>query len=137
MPSCRQFGIRITAGDELQYLTDVQIQRPRPPFKIARRQLGVSLTTGRCSMQDDVSFEKRRRDVTDDESDLANRLRLFVADYGGGTRFDELHPGDEEMLLDAADEIERLRREIARLQQKLSKEEGLVDALLVARGERR
>jgi transposase len=88
-------------------------------------------------MQDDVSFEKRRRDVTDDESDLANRLRLFVADYGGGTRFDELHPGDEEMLLDAADEIERLRREIARLQQKLSKEEGLVDALLVARGERR
>jgi hypothetical protein len=88
-------------------------------------------------MQDDVLFEKRRRDVTDDESDLANRLRLFVADYGGGTRFDELHPGDEEMLLDAADEIERLRREIARLQQKLSKEEGLVDALLVARGDRR
>jgi hypothetical protein len=41
------------------------------------------------------------------------------------------------MLLDAADETERLRREIARLQQKLSKEEGLVDALLVARGERR
>jgi hypothetical protein len=60
MPSCRQFGIRITVEDDLRYLIDVQIQRPRPPFNIARRQLGVSLTTGRCSMQDDVLFEKRR-----------------------------------------------------------------------------
>jgi hypothetical protein len=88
-------------------------------------------------MQDDVSFKKRRREVTDDINDLANRLRLFVADYGGGVRFDELHPGDEDMLLDAADEIECLRREIARLRQKLSKEEGMVDALLVARGDRK
>jgi hypothetical protein len=87
--------------------------------------------------EDDVSFKKRRREVTDDMNDLANCLRLFVADYGGGTRFDELHPGDENTLLDAADEIERLRREITRLRQKLSKEEGMVDALLVARGDRK
>jgi hypothetical protein len=86
------------------------------------------------SVQDDVLFEKRRREVTDDMNDLANCLRLFVADYDEAGL---VHPGDQNTLLDAADEIERLRREIARLQQKLSKEESMVDALLVARGERR
>ena len=85
-------------------------------------------------MQDDILFKKRRRDVTDDERDLANRLRLFVADYDDAGL---VHPGDQDMLLDAADEIERLRHEITRLQEKLTKEEGMVDALLLARGERR